>query len=389
VGKMLSFSPEEYRRRLEETRQQMAERDLDALVVSDPRNIRYLSGFHTYGYWDPIALIVLPEGEPIHFTLDFERRNVEVRAWTSRWEGYTQWDDPTENLRNLLRRLGCAASRVGVEKQAWFFTIAFYEALTAGLPDARFIDSSGLVDRIRFIKSPQELIYIRRAAQATVRATQAAIEACGEGRSENDVAAAVYRALIEAGSEPPAIPPLINAGFRSSLPHVVWGGKRLDRGDLVFIELSGSCEGYHAPLCRVVAIGDCGDEQKRIAATCLEAVEVALGQVRPNVPMGEVDRAARDVFRRAGLDEHFRTPIGYPVGLGFPIFWGEQPANPMMLEGEQARLEPGMVFHMIPSIQHYGLAEQGGGHITISSTIAVSDDGYEVLTDFPRQLFFR
>ena len=389
MQKKLAFSEQEYKQRIERVRSEMSQNDLDALIVCDPRNIRYLSGFHTYGYWDPIALIVLNEGDPIHFTLDFEARNVDILSWTSNWDGYNQWQDPVVRLRDVLKERLLDKVKIGIEKQAWFLTVHFYEALCAALPTVNFHDGSRIVDRVRFIKSPQELTYLRKSGKATVAASQAAIDACGENRTEEDVATAIYQALILSGSEPSAIPPLVNAGYRSSLPHAIWGGKLLEHGDLVFFELSGCIEGYHAPICRVAVIGDCGNEQKRIANTCIEAVEMSLSLVKPGVPMGKVDEVARGVFREANLDEYFRTPIGYPVGMGFPIFWGEQPANPTMLQGEETVLEEGMVFHMIPSIQNYELADQGGGHITISSTIAVTKDGYELLTDFPRKLFFK
>jgi Xaa-Pro dipeptidase len=387
--KTLAFTEAEYHRRLAAVRNRMAHLNLEAIMVCDPRNIRYLTGFHTYAYWDPIALIVTNEGDPIHFTLDFEQRNVEVRSWTSRWDGYTQWEQPIVKMREMLERHKLGRARIGIEKSAWFLTPRFYEAVLATLPEATWGDCSGIVERVRYVKSAEELVCIREAAKATIAGVQAAVDTCAEGRNENDIAAAVHQAMILAGSEPPAIPPLINAGFRSSLPHAVWAGKRLERGDLVFFELSGCVQGYHAPMCRVAVIGDCGEEQKRIASASIEAVEAALALVKPGVVMGTVDKAARDVLRKAGMDEYFRTPIGYPVGLGFPIFWGEQPANPMMLEGEQALLEEGSVFHMIPSLQNYALANQGGGHVTISSTIAITKDGYELLTDFPRKLFFK
>src|SRR5213594_1183405 len=157
VAKDLPFSVTEYQDRLSRVRAQMAERNLDVLVVTTPENICYLSGYETAGYYCKQCLLVPLAGEPIHLTRGTEETNAKMRSWIDRTNSYMDHEDPVALFADTLRADGFVRSRIGVEKISWFLPVADYEELRSRLPGADFRDGSMIVEAGRLIKSEDPL----------------------------------------------------------------------------------------------------------------------------------------------------------------------------------------------------------------------------------------
>jgi Xaa-Pro dipeptidase len=230
------------------------------------------------------------------------------------------------------------------------------------------------------IKSPQEIEYIRQAARAATAGLAKGIEAIAPGRTENEIAAAVYSGMLLAGSEYPASPPYVASGPRSGLAHATWAGRVIEQGDPIYFEVGGEIRRYGGSHMRMASAGRPDPEVVRRCEVVAEALTNAIAAIKPGATSGEVDAACRSTFERAGYGPLFRHRTGYSIGVGFPPGWGEghiidlKPNDPRELQAD-------MTFHLVPL-----LYEIGSWGVGMSETVRVTQDGCEVLTDYPREL---
>lgn len=376
----LVFPMVEYHRRLNDLRRRMAQQDVDLLLTTTPENMTYLSGFETLGYFRFNALLIPLENDPVGFPRQLEDSGMEALTWIETRTPYQDHDDPMEKLAQLLHQM--PETRIGYEKESWFFTAAQQEQLMALCPKKTFIDCSGMVEEGRVIKSEAELVWMRQAARASETGMRAGIDAIQAGATENDVAAAMYYALIKAGSEWPAIAPFVASGYRGAIGHATWAGRTLQPNEIVMLELSGALKRYHAPLMRSIFLGTPPPEIREAERRVLEAFDATVDAIKPGVPAGDVDAVARAILSGgAGSTQASRT--AYSVGIALSPDWGEGHIISMQ-QGETRLLRENMTFHLLPWIQ-----VPGKGGLSISETIRVTADGCEFLTSFERGLIVR
>ncbi|HEX4954545.1 MAG TPA: Xaa-Pro peptidase family protein [Thermoanaerobaculia bacterium] len=371
----LPFPIDEYRRRIKKVQAGIADRGIDACLVSIPENIYYLTGFTTTGYYMYQTLVIPAEGDPMFVCYLEEKINILRRSWLDRYMTYSVIEDPIEVTLAALREMGLEDKVLALEEKGLFFPIATYKQLMAAFPRARWKDGSGIVEQARLVKSPLEVNYIRQAAKAARAGMVAAIAAVEPGKTENDIAAEVYRATLQNGSEYPGSPPYVVSGERSGLPHGTWEGRVLREGDIVFLEHSGCIKRYSAAMMRTCFIGDPPDVVRRHADIILEGLQKAIDTIRPGVTSGEVDFACRNTITSAGFP-NYTHETGYSIGVAYPPGWNE--CHIMNLHpGDPTVLVPNMVFHLVPSL----IIPEIQGHVGFSDTVLVTENGCEVLTN--------
>lgn len=371
----LPFSLDEYRLRLDRVRKEMAGRGIDVALVSIPENIYYLTGYTTLGYYMYQVLMLPIDDEPLLLTYREERINVERLSWLEHHVDYDVVQDPIEVTTAAVRGLGVAGRTLSIEESGYFFPIRTYNKLMAALDDVRWVDGSGLVEASRLVKSDAELGYIRAAADAAMAGMREALAQARVGHTENDVAAAVYKATLLAGSEYPGSPPYVISGERSGLPHGTWEGRELRGGDIVFLEFSGCVKRYSAAMMRTAFLGDPPPSVTGRAAAVIDALETAIATIRPGVTSDAVDTAARQAILAHGFGDHTHE-TGYSIGVCYPPGWNE--SHIMNLHpGDETPLQPNMVFHLVPSL----IVPELNGHVGFSETVVVTETGCEVLTD--------
>jgi Xaa-Pro dipeptidase len=384
VKKQLVFSTEEFADRVTRLRERLEQRGVAGVLVHTPENIYYLTGYQTPGYYTYQTLLVptAAGASPVLVVRRLEESNVRALSWIETRRVYTDTEDPVDLTATVVRESGLAEGPLGIEKAAWFLTVADLERLQSLLPRARFVDSSGVVEQGRVVKSAGEIAYVRQAARAAEAALQAGLGTTTAGKTENDVAAEIYRASIRAGSEYPSLPHFIASGYRSSLTHATWAGRRIEAGDVVYYEISGCVQRYGAALFRGATIGPPNDTVKRMSDATIAGLNRILETMKPGVPCGEVAEAwAHEIVKYGFPRPHKRA--GYSIGISFPPDWGE--GHILSLRYDEKRpLEPGMVFHTPSSIRDEGVCLVGN-----SETILVTERGCEALTSFPRQHFVR
>jgi Xaa-Pro dipeptidase len=379
--KDLFFSIEEYQDRLARLREEMRARGIEVLLSYTPENIYYVSGYQTPGYYTYQCVIVPLEGDPIMFTRYLEETNVLGLSWFNTRDHYTDVQDPVTETIRTLREHGLADKTIGVEESSWFLTVGDYRRLREGLPEATFKDASGTIEQLRLIKSPQEIEYIRRAGEACDAGILRAVEVAAPGKTEDDLALALYEGSLGLGSEYMSLPPFVASGYRSALTHATWSGRVLEPGDIIFIEHAGVIHRYSSAMTRMISLGEPSDKVKRMDEAVRAGLNAALAAIGPGVPAADVDRACRGTIRDLGFGDYFRHRTGYSIGINFPPDWGE--GHIMSIKDNEPRpLQPGMVFHLVPALVDYGNAMVGG-----SLTVLVTDSGHEPLSDIPHQIF--
>jgi Xaa-Pro dipeptidase len=368
----MTFPFEEYERRIHDLRERMEYRRLDAVVITDPENLMYLTDYQTTGYSFFQALVVPLETEPFMITRRLEESNVHHRTWVENTRPYPDTGDAIQMLVEALREFGLAKKCVGYERNSYFFPAYHQDHIHTTFTRGQLLDCFGIVEQGRIRKSKFEIDVMRKAARATEVGMRAGFEACRPGVTENEIGAAISNAMFLAGGEPPAVMPYVTSGpadhDRSrhlGRPHRAARRTRLSRGGRLFPALSHRHDAHRA------AGGD-----DRIHAKSPGSHENRLNRGQKADPAGP-DRFRR---RQSGAQNHHGkrrgrhliTRSGYSIGIAFPPSWDEGYILSLK-QADSSILEEGMTIHLIPWM--WGV--DGDKTVGISDTIYITDDGCE------------
>jgi len=381
----------EYADRLLRVREAMAQHAFGALVVCDPANLFYLTGYNAWSFYTPQCLLVGADGPPHLFA---RAQDAAGAAYTcnlpdNRIHGYPEelvhrpGVHPFDSISAEIRGLVPAGELIGVECDAHFFSPRAYFALDHGLPANRLVDSAELVNWVRVVKSPHEVQQLRIAGTIVEHAMRTACDSVRPGRRQCDVVAEIMAAQAtgtpEHGGDYPAIVPMLPSGEAAGAPHLTWTDRPFPRGEAKTIELAGTFGRYHAPLARTVMLGKPPKQLAETAKVIAEAMGATLAAIRPGVEVDAVHHAFDRTIRSHDMKKESR--LGYSIGIGYPPDWGERTIS--LRPGETTQLAAGMALHIIP-----GMWMDGFGY-EMSEPVVVTDTGVERLTDLPPELTIR
>ena len=381
----------EYADRLLRVREAMAQHAFGALVVCDPANLFYLTGYNAWSFYTPQCLLVGADGPPHLFA---RAQDAAGAAYTcnlpdNRIHGYPEelvhrpGVHPFDSISAEIRGLVPAGELIGVECDAHFFSPRAYFALDHGLPANRLVDSAELVNWVRVVKSPHEVQQLRIAGTIVEHAMRTACDSVRPGRRQCDVVAEIMAAQAtgtpEHGGDYPAIVPMLPSGEAAGAPHLTWTDRPFQRGEATTIELAGAFGRYHAPLARTVMLGKPPKQLAETAKVIAEAMGATLAAIRPGVEVDAVHHAFDRTIRSHDMKKESR--LGYSIGIGYPPDWGERTIS--LRPGETTQLAAGMALHIIP-----GMWMDGFGY-EMSEPVVVTDTGVERLTDLPQELTIR
>jgi Xaa-Pro dipeptidase len=373
-----AFPREEFERRCAMARAALDARGLAAAVFTGPENIFYLTGQQTPGYYTFQCLIFPADGDPVFLLRQLELANFLCNTFVERYETYGDGTSPAELVLATLTRMGLSSRRVAIEKGGWFLPIGFYEALSSALPPIE--DATGIVEVLRRVKSPAEIACLEESSRQADAGIRAGLAAIREGATENDVVAAMMQAAIAAGAEYMGMEPLVSSGPRSGVPHATWRRRKLEKGDAVFLEMSGSFNRYHAALMRTAWLGEPPPLARRLESVVQDALAAVLETARPGVTCAEVHRAAQSIIDATGMTERYRKRTGYSIGVSFAPDWGEWQVL-SLFDGIDVPLEPGMCFHVPTALREYGAFTVG-----LSESIVITPSGCRILGTLPRHI---
>ncbi|TPM23101.1 Xaa-Pro peptidase family protein [Mesorhizobium sp. B2-3-6] len=371
------FSEAEIAGRLSKVRTALAERKLDAAVFASPETVFYLTGLDHWGYFAPHLLIVTLDRRPILVTRSMEKVTIENQVRAAEFRGHSDSETAADLTALVISELGLAGKRIGLEH--WTSGLSHGLALKLeAQADAKWSDVSGLVDKMRLVKSAEEQVLMRRAAKVTDAAAGAAIAAISDGAAEQEVAAQCVAAMVRAGGHAPGFGPFIRPAARLGEEHTTWGDGIYRSGEPVFVELSGCVSRYHAPLGRLIRIGNIKDEDAAMAEVTAKAFEAVVRALEPGARARDVYAAWQGVADEAGLSHYRRHHCGYLVGIGQPPSWTGGNSVTGLRHDSDLEIETGMSFHILS-----WLMGTGRGDHFISNTVLLTDAGAEVLTRTP------
>jgi Xaa-Pro aminopeptidase len=342
--------------------QSLEEARLDALLVSCGPNLRYLCGFTGSNG----TLLVQPDAAVLFTDPRYTIQAAgEVSCAVRIARGPLPDAVADEIARIRVRKIGYEPARMTCEA---------LEAVRGRLPmRAHLQPAGGWVEKLRMVKSPEEIAAIRRAVAIASRAFEQAAARAKPGMREQDLAAELEYRMRRLGAEKPSFETIVAAGPRSALPHAGPTAARIDRG-FVVVDMGAMCDGYSSDMTRMLHAGAPGPKARRMYKAVLEAQQAAIDAVRPGISAARVDEAARRVLRGCGMEKLFVHSTGH--GLGLEIH------EPPRLGGrDKTRLREGMAVTIEP-----GAYLEGFGGVRIEDTVIVTARGCEVLTPTSKEL---
>lgn len=334
----MTFPAEEYETRINDLRKRIEERHLDAVVISDPENIMYLTDYQTTGYSFFQALVVPLEQEPFMITRALEESNVIARTWVDVTRPYPDTGDAIQMLVDALREFGLANKRIGYERNSYFFPAYHQDVIHTTLQDGKLLDCFGIVEEGRICKSPNEIAVMKKAAIATEAGMVSGIEACHAGATENEIGAAISSGMFRAGGETPSVMPYVTSGPRTMIGHATWEGRVVQNNEHVFLEVGGCYRRYHTAMMRNVILGELSDSMHIAQETMKRALDAVHHMVQPGMTVSDVDNP---------VGAKLITRSGYSIGIAFPPSWDEGYIVSLK-QGDSTVLKKGMTFHIIP-----------------------------------------
>lgn len=392
MEKILHFDRAEFDARVAAVKADMAKRGIDILLVSEPPNLNYLTGYDAYAFYTPqMAIVTLNHAEPILMTRFMDRISARIttylvedniRAFPDEYVNSPALS-PYNVIADIVKEIGGEKAKIGVEMGGYYYSARAHADLVRALPLAAFADADLLVNWIRLVKSPAELTLMRQAGRIGDAMLKRAIDTAEPGVRECDLAAAVYHQQIsgtpEFGGSYDSSALHLCVGERALAPHSAWTDKPLPSSTTINIEVHGIRLRYQINVSRTICIGNPSPTFKEFSKISVEALNAGLEKVRPGRTCSEVHGAFAQVLARHGLEKEGR--LGYPIGIGYPPSVAERTAN--LRKGDQTVLQPGMCFHMMPGLW---LDDRS---VAITQPFAVTESGHEPLTSTPRILFVK
>ena len=391
VSRIHNFPTQEYQARIARTRAEMAARNLDFIIVTDPSNMAWLTGYDGWSFYVHQAVLLGHKGEPIWWGRAMDGLGALRTVWMSD-DAVVGYDDtyvqnpekhPHETLASLIHDHGGLRGRIGVEMDNYYFSASAYAALVKGLPDAEFVDSTGLVNWQRAVKSEQEITYMRRAAKIVERMHEVIRETAEPGMPKNALVAEISRTGILGADghwgDYPAIVPLTPSGVDATAPHLTWDDKPMAAGEATFFEIAGCYRRYHCPQSRTLFLGEPPEKYRRAEEAVVEAIHAGLEQAKPGNFCEDIANAFNKKLNEMGFEKDSRC--GYAIGLSYPPDWGERTMS--FRRGDRSVLKPGMTFHFMPALW----LDDGG--LEITEPILITETGVECLSNLPREVFVK
>ena len=345
----LHFESSEYRQRINSAIAAMQKANLDGLLMFQQESMYYLTGYDTFGFCFFQCLYLGTDGKLALLTRSADLRQAQH---TSNIEDIRIWTDqagaqPATQLRDMLESLGARGKRLGIETNSYGLTHFNGKAVDVALDGfCTLVESTNLVDRLRLVKSPAELKYVRKAGKLGDEALKAGIKKTKAGADEGDILAAQHSAIFSGGGDYPGNEFIIGSDRDALLCRYKSGRRKLSKRDQVTLEFAGVYRHYHAAFMRTLIIGKPSKDHLKMDEACRAALTEVESALRPGKTAGDVFDAHARVMDAYGMQKHRLNACGYSLGAKFTPSWMD---FPMFFRGNEVELASGMVFfaHMI------------------------------------------
>ncbi len=382
------FTKQEYADRLNRVRSAMVANGFDALVIGNPANINWLTGYDAWSFYTPQIMVVGLELDPTWIGREMDAGAAAFTTYLPEEqvipfpEELVQQVDvhPAQFMGDWMTSKGLDGKPVGYESDVYFLTPAAVDHLKSRVPNSTWTDCRLLVNWARLVKSPAELGMLRQAATIAGKVMETAYEGTRPGVRQcdlmADVTAAQIRGTPEFGGDMTALHPLVLAGEAATTAHPMWTDAPFVHDQTIAFELGGCRKRYNAGLARTMHLGKPPAALQRTAHAVSEGMDQILASMRSGVECCDVHAAWQAVLDQYGLEKKSR--IGYSIGVGYSPDWGEHTIS--FRPGDHTPLPENAVVHII-----LGMWMDGWG-MEISETIHVRETDAVCLTQFPRDV---
>ncbi len=371
----LHFSKEEFLKRKTNILKSMKEQKLDALLMFRQESMYWLTGYDTFGYVFFQTLVLDKNGNTILLTRAPDLRQAQN---TSNIEDIRIWIDkdgsnPTDDLKIILNELSLKGKKVGIEYEAYGLTGRNALRLNESLKNyCEVADKSELITKLRVIKSHEEIVYVKKAAELADKALDEAWKHTKAGASESKILAEMQKAVLEGGGDYPANEYIIGSGHNALLCRYQAEKRNLSNQDQLSIEWAGTYKHYHSAMFRTIPIGKADTKHIKMHEACVEALKNCEKELKPGNKVGKVFDIHAKTFDDLGYNKARMNACGYSLGSTFSPNWMDWP---MLYTGNPYIIQPGNVFfmHMILMDSDNQLA------MNLGETYLVTDKGNERL----------
>jgi len=387
-----AFAREEYETRHRKLQDEMAARDLDAILVTGKENVVYFSGLETVG-WDskhrPLGLLVPASGEPVLVIPESLAYVAEATSWVANvrlWGGFKRIGippDPVAAIAEAIKDMGLHNGRLGLELgygTRLAMSQADYLQLAESLNSAQLVDNAEAIWSLRLIKSPAEVEVMRQVCDHTCEAFRVGFEAMRGGMTERELAGIIFAEMASRTNYRPGFIGIRSGKVKYTMMNVPPFEKPLEPGDLVVVDGGAIVKDYWCDMMRMASIGEPSLEQRRFFDVDLEAQRAGMAAVKPGARVSEPCQAALDVIVDAGLGEHVPSLERVGHGLGLEV---HEP--PSLALGGEALIEPGMILTVEPIFSD--LPDFAIGNFAMEQILLVTETGTELLTPFTDELW--
>ena len=371
----LHFSKQEFSKRKIKVLQSMKEQNIDALLMFRQESMYWLTGYDTFGYVFFQTLILDNKGNIILLTRAPDLRQAqntsnieEIRIWIDK----DKWK-PADDLKNILDELSLKGKKVGVEYEAYGLTGRNALRLNKSLENyCNIEDQSELITKIRVIKSSEEIVYVKKAAELADLALDQAWKYTKHGASESKILAEMQKIVLEGGGDYPANEYIIGSGHNALLCRYQSEKRILSNEDQLSIEWAGTYKHYHSAMFRTIPIGKADPKHIKMHEACVEALKNCEKKLIPGNKVGEVFDIHAKTFDNLGYNKARMNACGYSLGSTFSPNWMDWP---MLYTKNPYVIQPGNIFfmHMILMDSENQLA------MNLGETYLITENGNERL----------
>ncbi|MFS0689126.1 Xaa-Pro peptidase family protein [Sporosarcina sp. 179-K 8C2 HS] len=358
--------------KINEIKDNLQKNDVDAAFITTPDNVFYVSGFRSEPHERLLGVMIFKEAEPFVICPLMEVPDLKASGWTFEAIGHQDTEDAWEVLATAAQKRGVSLKNIAIEKS--HLTVERLERMEELFDSATFPRLDEQLNKMRNIKSEEELEKMRKAAALADYAVEIGCKEIAEGKTELEILMAIEFEMKKQGAEKMAFDTMVLSGPKTASPHGTPGDRKIQKGDFILFDLGVVYEGYCSDITRTVAFGEPSEKQREIYETVKKAEQTAIDMIRPGVKARDLDKAARDVITEAGYGEYFTHRLGHGLGISVHEF-------PSITGTNDMELEEGMVFTVEPGIYHPEITG-----VRIEDDVVVTSDGVEVLTKFPKEL---
>ena len=364
------MNKELYKDRITRLQEGMREEELDLMLLFSLENYIYFSG----DMRKQSRMMVPQSGDPILFCFHTEKAEALESSWIKDVRTYRAMHEMMLEIMQVVQTIPKDNPRIGLE--AGFALPAFLmDRFQVANPTAEVVLARTPYERVRKIKTPDEIELTRQAAKLADRGMEIVQGMIRPGVTEADIALELEMTLRKEGADGFGFAPFVNSGPRSLWLHGMATGRKLEERDLVLVDIAPSKGGYHANISRTFVVGEANDEQNKLAKKFSQMQTEAIRMLKPEVTLHEIEEANESFLDETPYREFYIRGFIHGIGLSFEEF----PFPTIFPEDILAPLEAGMTL----SAGHPVLAVPGVGGYKQEDPLLLTDKGAEKLTSFP------